>query len=232
MGQAAERYVWNDLNGNCSSIRERTGTSASSPELDRFLRPLGGAGLYPVDRAWCTPYGKEFSIHMEHEIAECLSVRGSYVYKRSRRGWDDSRSQPLNHLYESLQIQRLRRRQHPGNGRRSGDHPLSIGTPVWIRTGPPPTRVNTDTKYMKRPTTRSRSPSTGVSGTTGCSCPRSCIPWPMTSASPIAPPAVGLFCGVHRTTTGTPTRAVSHPRIRVGTTSRWWDATSSPTRSV
>ncbi len=88
VGQAAERYVWNDLNGNLILDPGPDGSLTSSPELGRFLRSLGGAGGTRVDPGLVSPYGNEFSIHLEHELSEGLSARGSYVYKGSRRGWD------------------------------------------------------------------------------------------------------------------------------------------------
>jgi hypothetical protein len=88
VGQAADRYVWNDLNGNLLLDPGPDGSLASSPELGRFLRSLGGAGGTRVDPDIKPPYGNEFSVHAEHELMESLSVRGSYVYKASRRNWD------------------------------------------------------------------------------------------------------------------------------------------------
>jgi hypothetical protein len=56
-------------------------------ELGRQLRTFGGAGFVTVDRNLEHPYGNELSAHIEHEIANSLSARGSYVYKATRNEW-------------------------------------------------------------------------------------------------------------------------------------------------
>jgi hypothetical protein len=80
VGAAARRFVFNDLNGNLV---------LDPGELGRQLSTLGGAGFVRVDRDLEHAYGQEGSVHLEHELMENFSLRGSYVYKSERNGWDD-----------------------------------------------------------------------------------------------------------------------------------------------
>jgi len=75
----ATRTTGCDLNGN---------KLVDSPqELGRFLQTLGGAGFVKIDRDLEHPYGAELSTHVEHELMENLSIRGSYVFKGTRNEW-------------------------------------------------------------------------------------------------------------------------------------------------
>ncbi|MGH9321195.1 MAG: hypothetical protein ACRD3V_15095, partial [Vicinamibacteria bacterium] len=65
------------------------GSLATSPELGAFLRTRGGAGFVRVDRGLEPAYGDELSFHLEHELRENFSLRGSYVYKNQRNGWGE-----------------------------------------------------------------------------------------------------------------------------------------------
>jgi hypothetical protein len=56
-------------------------------ELGRLLQTLGGAGFVKIDRDIEHPYGNEVSTHVEHELVESLSLRGSYVFKGTRNEW-------------------------------------------------------------------------------------------------------------------------------------------------
>ena len=77
VGQAALRYQFLDGNGN--------GVLDSASELGRLLTTVGGAGFVRVDPEIKHPYGDEVSLHFENEVARSLSLRGSYVYKGTRR---------------------------------------------------------------------------------------------------------------------------------------------------
>lgn len=79
VGEARFRYQFADLNGN----RILDGPQ----ELGRLLGTAGGAGFVKIDRSLEHPYGQEISTHLEHEIANSLSARGSYVYKATRNVW-------------------------------------------------------------------------------------------------------------------------------------------------
>jgi hypothetical protein len=79
VGQAAKRYQFRDLNGN----RILDGPQ----ELGNLLTTVGGAGFVKVDRDLQHPFGQEASTHLEHELAQYLSTRASYVYKNTRHGW-------------------------------------------------------------------------------------------------------------------------------------------------
>lgn len=56
-------------------------------ELGALQSTGGGAGSVKVDRDIKQPYGMEVSTHLEHELFPSLSVRGSYVFKGTRREW-------------------------------------------------------------------------------------------------------------------------------------------------
>jgi outer membrane receptor protein involved in Fe transport len=77
VGQAALRYQFLDAN--------RNGLLDSASELGRLLTTVGGAGFVRVDPDLKHPYGDEVSLHVEHELVPSLSLRGSYVYKGTRR---------------------------------------------------------------------------------------------------------------------------------------------------
>ena len=79
VGQAAQRYIFNDLNGN--KILD------GSQELGRLLTTVGGAGFVKVDRNLKHPYGQEASTHFEQEVVPFVSARASYVYKTTRNVW-------------------------------------------------------------------------------------------------------------------------------------------------
>lgn len=79
VGTGGRVYRFNDLNGN----RVLDG----SQELGAQLRTFGGAGSVTIDPNLEHAYGDEFSAHFEHEIANSLSARGSYVYKNTRNVW-------------------------------------------------------------------------------------------------------------------------------------------------
>lgn len=89
VGLAWQRYRWTDLNGNMLLDPGPEGNLSSSPELDEFLANYGGAGFVTADRDMTNAWGQELSGHVEHEIAESLSVRGSYVYKLTRNRWNE-----------------------------------------------------------------------------------------------------------------------------------------------
>ena len=84
VGQAAARFVFDDLNGNGLLDPGPSGGLADSPELGRRLATLGGAGTVMVDPGLTSPYGHEVSAHFEQQLAADLSVRASYVYKNTR----------------------------------------------------------------------------------------------------------------------------------------------------
>jgi outer membrane receptor protein involved in Fe transport len=77
VGQAALRYQFLDAN--------RNGVVDSASELGRLLQTVGGAGFVTVDPGIKHPYGDEVSLHLERELLPSLSLRGSYVYKGTRR---------------------------------------------------------------------------------------------------------------------------------------------------
>ncbi|HEV8253189.1 MAG TPA: TonB-dependent receptor [Vicinamibacteria bacterium] len=81
VGRAQRRYQFNDLNGN----RILDGPQ----ELGRFLADVGGAGFVRIDPEIKHAYGQEISTHLEREVVENLSVRGSYVFKMLRDQWDE-----------------------------------------------------------------------------------------------------------------------------------------------
>jgi hypothetical protein len=81
VGAAQKRYQFNDQNGN--------GLLDGPQELGRLLSTQGGAGFVRIDPNIKHAYGQEFSTHLEHELVESLSVRGSYVYKMLRDQWDE-----------------------------------------------------------------------------------------------------------------------------------------------
>lgn len=89
VGEAERVYRFNDLNGNKILDPGSDGSLASSPELGDFLRTRGGAGFVTIDRNLSPAYGDELSFHVEHELMENFSVRGSYVYKNQRNGWGE-----------------------------------------------------------------------------------------------------------------------------------------------
>jgi outer membrane receptor protein involved in Fe transport len=89
VGEAREIYRFNDLNGNRVLDPGADGSLASSPELGSLLRTAGGAGFVRVDRALENAYGDEMSFHVERELRENFSLRGSYVYKNRRNGWGE-----------------------------------------------------------------------------------------------------------------------------------------------
>jgi hypothetical protein len=89
VGEAEEQYEFNDLNGNLVLDPGPDGSLASSPELGAFLRTRGGAGFVQVDPNLENAYGDELSFHVEHELRENFSLRGSYVYKNQRNGWGE-----------------------------------------------------------------------------------------------------------------------------------------------
>lgn len=79
VGAGGRVYQFTDLNGN----RVLDG----GLELGRQLRTFGGAGAVTIDRNLEHAYGQELSAHLEHEIANSLSARGSYVFKGTRNEW-------------------------------------------------------------------------------------------------------------------------------------------------
>ncbi len=79
VGQAARRYVFNDLNGNR--------TLDGPQELGAALQTLGGAGFVTVDRDLKHPYGQGVTTSFERQLAESLSARASYVFKAARQVW-------------------------------------------------------------------------------------------------------------------------------------------------
>ncbi len=89
VGEAREIYRFNDLNGNMLLDPGANGSLAASPELGPLLRTAGGAGFVRVDRGLENSYGDEVSFHLEHELQENFSLRGSYVYKNRRNGWGE-----------------------------------------------------------------------------------------------------------------------------------------------
>jgi hypothetical protein len=75
VGAAARRFVFSDRNGN---------RVLDAGELGTQLTTIGGAGFIRVDPGIEHPYGDELSTSIEHELVPSLSVRGSYVHKRTR----------------------------------------------------------------------------------------------------------------------------------------------------
>ena len=84
VSQAAARFAFHDRNGNPVLDAGPSGWLADSPELGRRIGTLGGDGPVSVDPELASPYGHEFSSHLEQQIADDLSFRGSYVYKSAR----------------------------------------------------------------------------------------------------------------------------------------------------
>ena len=84
VGQAAARFAFHDRNGNRVLDAGPSGGLADSPELGRRIGTLGGAGTVTVDPGLTSAYGHELSAHMEHQVGDHLSLRGSYVYKNTR----------------------------------------------------------------------------------------------------------------------------------------------------
>ncbi|MDE2691876.1 MAG: TonB-dependent receptor [Acidobacteriota bacterium] len=84
VGQAAARFAFHDLNGNRLLDAGPSGGLADSPELGRRIATFGGAGTVTVDPELASAYGHEISAHFEQQLADNLSVRGSYVYKNAR----------------------------------------------------------------------------------------------------------------------------------------------------
>jgi hypothetical protein len=89
VGEAKRVYRFTDLNGNRVLDPGPDGSLATSPELGAFVRSAGGAGGVRVDRGLENAYGDELSFHIEHELQENFSLRGSYVYKNRRNGWGE-----------------------------------------------------------------------------------------------------------------------------------------------
>ena len=89
VGEAERQYRFNDLNGNLVLDPGPDGSLSTSPELGALLRTRGGAGFVRVDRDLESAYGDEVSFHIEHELRENFSLRGSYVYKNQRNGWGE-----------------------------------------------------------------------------------------------------------------------------------------------
>jgi hypothetical protein len=89
VGAAQRVYKFTDLNGNRVLDPGPDGSLATSPELGALLRTQGGAGFVKVDRDLEPAYGDELSFHVEHELQENFSLRGSYVYKNQRNGWGE-----------------------------------------------------------------------------------------------------------------------------------------------
>ncbi len=89
VGAAQRVYKFTDLNGNRILDPGPNGSLTTSPELGALLRTQGGAGFVHVDRALEPAYGDELSFHLEHELMENFSLRGSYVYKNQRNGWGE-----------------------------------------------------------------------------------------------------------------------------------------------
>jgi outer membrane receptor protein involved in Fe transport len=89
VGEAERVYRFNDLNGNRILDPGPDGSLDTSPELGDFLRTRGGAGFVRVDRDLEPAWGDELSFHVEHELREHFSLRGSYVYKNQRNGWGE-----------------------------------------------------------------------------------------------------------------------------------------------
>ena len=89
VGRAQQRYAF----VSCSA-GQTTGCDVnnnklmdSRSELGALLSTQGGAGSVTVDRGIKSPYGLEFSSHLEHELLPGFSARGSYVFKGTRREW-------------------------------------------------------------------------------------------------------------------------------------------------
>jgi outer membrane receptor protein involved in Fe transport len=89
VGAAQRVYKFTDLNGNRLLDPGADGSLATSAELGTLLRTQGGAGFVRVDRDLENAYGDELSFHVEHELKENFSLRGSYVYKNQRNGWGE-----------------------------------------------------------------------------------------------------------------------------------------------
>jgi hypothetical protein len=89
VGEAERQYRFNDLNGNMVLDPGPDGSLTTSPELGSLLRTRGGAGFVRVDRDLENAFGDEMSFHVEHELRENFSLRGSYVYKNRRNGWGE-----------------------------------------------------------------------------------------------------------------------------------------------
>jgi hypothetical protein len=89
VGEAEQQYRFNDLNGNKILDPGPDGTLNASPELGALLRTRGGAGFVQIDRNLENSYGDELSFHVERELMENFSLRGSYVYKNQRNGWGE-----------------------------------------------------------------------------------------------------------------------------------------------
>ncbi len=89
VGEAERQYRFTDLNGNMVLDPGPDGSLATSPELGALLRTRGGAGFVRVDRNLENAFGDEMSFHVEHELRENFSLRGSYVYKNRRNGWGE-----------------------------------------------------------------------------------------------------------------------------------------------
>jgi hypothetical protein len=89
VGEAERQYRFTDLNGNMVLDPGPDGTLTSSAELGALLRTRGGAGFVRVDRDLENAFGDELSFHVEHELRENFSLRGSYVYKNRRNGWGE-----------------------------------------------------------------------------------------------------------------------------------------------
>jgi outer membrane receptor protein involved in Fe transport len=89
VGEAEAQYKFNDLNGNKILDPGPDGSLATSPELGSFLRTRGGAGFVRIDRGLSPAYGDELSFHVERELKQNFSLRGSYVYKNQRNGWGE-----------------------------------------------------------------------------------------------------------------------------------------------
>jgi hypothetical protein len=79
VGTAYGVYQFTDRNGNK--------VFDNPAELGRLLRTGGGAGFVTIDPDLQHPYGQELSTHLEHQIANSISARASYVYKATRNEW-------------------------------------------------------------------------------------------------------------------------------------------------
>jgi outer membrane receptor protein involved in Fe transport len=90
VGQAAKRYAFTPCRAGQTSGCDLNGNRlVDGPnELGTLLRTIGGAGSVKVDRDLDHAYGDELSTHIERELFPSLSVRGSYVYKVTRHGWN------------------------------------------------------------------------------------------------------------------------------------------------
>ena len=84
VGVVRRRHEFNDLNGNGILDPGPDGGLGSSPELGTLLNTFGGAGSVTVDPDIENAHGNELSVHVEHELQNNFSLRGSYVYKNSR----------------------------------------------------------------------------------------------------------------------------------------------------